>query len=87
MELKIKKDKEQDVIEAFAIVYKYKEEIESEVDGVITQIPNPTSKEDFAQNILNSYIKEVFIASQINDVEIQKQEKLKIAKQEADNLM
>ena len=57
----------QDVLDAFAYIYRYQEMIEDPdgvpgpPDGEIPKIPNPESKAAFAKRMNANYIKEIYV--------------------------
>ncbi len=67
--INIPDDKKDAVVDAFAIQYKYPKKTQDE-DG--NEIINPVSKGQFALNIINSFIKEVYVASKISPLEDQR---------------
>lgn len=76
-------DKLNNVIEAFATQYDYKEKI-IDVNG--NEINNPVSKVQFAKNIVNSFIKEVFISAQVKNLNIQRQQIIQTANEDVSNI-
>ncbi len=79
--IEIPEDKIQAVIDAFASNYNYPEQIKDE-NGVM--IPNPTTKAQFARNIIKSFIKEVYVANQVKSIDEQKKVAINTANQEID---
>lgn len=71
--LTIPEDKKIAVIDAFALQYKYQDEVYQEgVDGEEgIMIPNPVNKGQFAKNIIRTFIKEVYISAQVKPVQEQ----------------
>lgn len=67
------------VVEAFATLYNYQEQIGNETGEMID---NPVKKKQFANNIIASYVKEVYVNAQTRPLEAQKQEILKRASAE-----
>ena len=63
-------DKVAAVIDAFASQYHYTTKIE---DANGAMIDNPTSKAQFAKNVVNSFIKQVYIGAQIKALDATKQ--------------
>jgi len=54
------------IVEAFATQYNYQDQITE--DGM-NYIPNPVSKAQFARNVINSFIKEVYVAAQVKELD------------------
>jgi len=77
--------KVQAVIDAFAKQYNYQETIPDPNDPN-KQIPNPVNKGQFAKNILLSFIKEVYIAAQVKDLEVTRQATIATAKANVDDV-
>lgn len=59
-------DKVQDLLNAFATQYNYQTTVDDLSGGTV---PNPESKAQFAKNKILKYIKEVYIAAQVQQVE------------------
>ena len=80
MEIKITipNNKKDAIIEAFAIQYNYQEELE---DANGNMIPNPQSKKVFTANIIKSFIREIYKAVKIKEVNTAIQK----ARDDADN--
>jgi hypothetical protein len=66
----IPNDKLDIVVDAFADQYNYQETIGDE-DG--NQIPNPTSKNQFAKNIIKSFVKQVYVAKKVKELDATRQ--------------
>ena len=62
-------EKKNEVIDAFATQYNYPTKVQNE-EGV--EIDNPITKGQFALNIVNSFIKEVYVAGQLKPLEEEK---------------
>lgn len=59
-----------DVVQAFCTLYGYQETITDE--GV--EIPNPESKANFAKRMIRTYVKEVYKAYKVQELEAQRQQ-------------
>lgn len=64
-------NKVQGVIDAFALAYGYQGKIQ---DGNGNEIDNPVTKAQFARNIINSFIKEVYVSAQVKGLDAQRQQ-------------
>lgn len=62
-------DKKDAVIDAFAIQYKYQDKITDKDDK---EIDNPISKGDFVLGIIESFIKDVYVANKVKEFEKQR---------------
>lgn len=63
-------DKKDAVIDAFALQYKYQEEVD-DGKGEGGLMPNPVTKGQFALNIMRSFVKEVYVAAQVKPIQEQ----------------
>ena len=65
----IPNDKVDSVVDAFAVQYKYQDTITAP-ENAGEQIANPISKVLFAKNILKTFVKEVYVAAQVKELEV-----------------
>lgn len=91
IELNIPDDKKDAIIEAFSLLYKYPEEVpnpeymptDPESEEIIE---NPTSKLQFAKNIIKNFIQEVYVSAQVKPIEESKASVIQIATEEANTI-
>ncbi len=81
--INIPDDKKVAVVNAFATQYKYQASTTDE-EGVETQ--NPVSKGQFALNIIKTFIKEVYISSQVQPLQDQRKTLIEKAKTDIDGV-
>jgi len=67
----------QEVVDAFANVYHYQDQID---DGTGNMMPNPQSKAQFAKAKLVQFVKDVFVANRMASIETEKEQVLNDAK-------
>lgn len=76
-------DKVTAVVDAFCTQYNYKETITG-IDG--EPLPNPTTKAQFAKNVIRSFIKEVYISASVKPLEDTRKTTIETAKTEIENV-
>ena len=81
--INIPDDKINAVVDAFATQYKYSPKVEDDNNQMVD---NPVSKAQFARNILKSFVKQVYIAAQVAEVEATKQAAIATATTEVDGV-
>ena len=68
-----------EIIDGFAVQYGYQQKVK-DTEG--EEIDNPVTKAQFARNIIVSFIKEVYVASKIRDIETIRQKTIATAAEE-----
>lgn len=69
----IPQEKVTDLVDAFAIQYKYQESVE-DPSNPDEMIPNPISKVQFAKDTIKAFVKETYVAGKLKAIETTRQE-------------
>lgn len=85
MEIKITIPDEKDnaIVNAFAKQFYYSPKTWVEVDGTQTEIDNPQSKKQFMKEKINSFIKDVYRQSKVDEIDAQKAQAVEAADAES----
>jgi hypothetical protein len=79
--INIPQERVADLLDAFAVQYNYQAEID-DPNNPDVMIPNPVSKAQFAKNTIKTYIKEVYIAGKLKEIENTRQQIIAQSNQE-----